>query len=68
MVPIGDRFTMGGVVAALACRRFFNFDTIFPCHFATFPMLDGDAEKFVEAMDDDAAKVKLPKPGEAVEI
>ena len=68
MVPIGDRFTMGGVVAALACRRFFNFDTIFPCHFATFPMLDGDAEKFIEAMEDDAAKVKLPKPGEAVEI
>ncbi|HSO47594.1 MAG TPA: metal-dependent hydrolase, partial [Rhizobiaceae bacterium] len=23
IVPIGDRFTMGGVVAALACRRFF---------------------------------------------
>jgi len=68
MVPIGDRFTMGGVVAALACRRFFNFDTIFPCHFATFPMLDGDPEKFVEAMEDDAGKVKLPKPGEAVEI
>jgi L-ascorbate metabolism protein UlaG (beta-lactamase superfamily) len=68
MVPIGDRFTMGGVVAALACRRFFNFDTIFPCHFATFPMLDGDAEKFVEAMEDDADKVRLPKPGEAVEI
>lgn len=68
IVPIGDRFTMGGVVAALACRRFFNFETIFPCHFATFPMLDPDAEKFIEAMDDDSGKVKLPKPGQAIEI
>ena len=28
IVPIGDRFTMGGKVAALACRRFFNFEKI----------------------------------------
>jgi L-ascorbate metabolism protein UlaG (beta-lactamase superfamily) len=26
IVPIGDRLTMGGAVAALACRRYFNFD------------------------------------------
>ena len=25
LVPIGDRFTMGGAVAALACQRFFKF-------------------------------------------
>ena len=28
LVPIGDRFTMGGAVAALACRRFFDFETV----------------------------------------
>ncbi|TIT84450.1 MAG: metal-dependent hydrolase, partial [Mesorhizobium sp.] len=28
IVPIGDRFTMGGAVAALACRRLFRFDTV----------------------------------------
>ena len=32
LVPIGDRFTMGGAVAALACRRFFTFETVIPCH------------------------------------
>ena len=32
IVPIGDRFTMGGAVAALACRRFFKFETVVPCH------------------------------------
>ena len=36
IVPIGDRFTMGGAVAALACRRFFDFDTVIPAHYATF--------------------------------
>lgn len=57
MVPIGDRFTMGGAVAALACRRYFDFQTIFPCHFATFGVLDPDASKFVEAMAEDGGKV-----------
>ena len=28
IVPIGDRFTMGGAVAALACRRYFKFKNI----------------------------------------
>ena len=28
IVPVGDRFTMGGAVAALACRRFFKFETV----------------------------------------
>ena len=30
IVPIGDRFTMGGAVAALSCKRYFNFSTDFP--------------------------------------
>lgn len=68
MVPIGDRFTMGGAVAALACRRFFAFDAIFPCHYGSFAVLDPDAAKFVEAMQAGAGNVRLPKPGESVEI
>lgn len=65
MVPIGDRFTMGGAVAAFACRRFFKFDAIFPCHYATFGMLDPDATKFVSAMEGDGGKVRVVKPGES---
>jgi L-ascorbate metabolism protein UlaG (beta-lactamase superfamily) len=68
MVPIGDRFTFGGAIAALACRRYFDFETIFPCHYASFGLLDQDASKFIAAMEGDAAKVRLPKPGEAVEV
>jgi L-ascorbate metabolism protein UlaG (beta-lactamase superfamily) len=37
IVPIGDRFTMGGALATLACRRYFNFDIAIPCHYASFP-------------------------------
>ena len=36
LVPIGDRFTMGGAVAALSCKRYFNFSTIIPCHLVLF--------------------------------
>ncbi|MBU2326161.1 MAG: metal-dependent hydrolase, partial [Alphaproteobacteria bacterium] len=40
IVPIGDRFTMGGAVAALACQRFFDFKTAIPCHYGSFPIID----------------------------
>ncbi len=36
IVPIGDRFTMGGAVAALACQRYFKFNTAIPCHYGSF--------------------------------
>jgi L-ascorbate metabolism protein UlaG (beta-lactamase superfamily) len=68
MVPIGDRFTMGGAVAALACRRFFNFDAVIPCHFASFPMVDQSADKFAAGMEGSGTKVLAPKVGEAFEV
>lgn len=68
IVPIGDRFTMGGAVAALACRRFFNFETVVPCHFGTFPMIDQTPDKFVAGLEGSGIKVELPKIGTAVEI
>jgi len=63
IVPIGDRFTMGGEVAAHACRRFFSFETVIPCHYGTFPLLDPTADVFVEAMGDQASRVKVLAPG-----
>lgn len=68
MVPIGDRFTMGGAVAALACRRFFKFETIFPCHYASFPMVDQSADKFASGMEGASAKIVTPALGEAVTV
>ena len=68
IVPIGDRFTMGGAVAALACRRFFSFAKVFPCHYGTFPILDKDASTFAEAMEGQSAAVIVPKVGEAFAV
>ena len=68
IVPIGDRFTMGGAVAALACRRFFNFETVIPAHFASFTMVDQSPDKFVAGMEGSGVKVELPKPGEAFDL
>lgn len=66
IVPIGDRFTMGSAVAALACQRYFNFSEIIPCHYGTFPALMPTADQFVEAMGEDRDKVKALSVGETL--
>ena len=66
IVPIGDRFTMSPFTAALACKRFFNFKAIFPCHYGTFPIIEPNASKFVAEMQ--GQPVHVPQVGEAVEI
>lgn len=63
IVPIGDRFTMGGREAAIACTRFFDFETIIPCHYGTFPLLDQTAEAFTTAMGPGASKVNVATIG-----
>jgi L-ascorbate metabolism protein UlaG (beta-lactamase superfamily) len=68
LVPIGDRFTMGGDAAAFACRKFFNFDTVLPCHYGSFPIIDKTADKFVGAMSGSKTKVAVPKPGDSVTL
>ena len=68
IVPIGDRFTMGGAVAALACQRYFRFKTVFPCHYGSFPIIDKTAERFVEAMEGSGVKVEVPEVGASVAV
>ena len=67
LVPIGDRFTMGGAVAALACQRYFKFETIIPCHYGSFPIIDQTADSFVAAMGD-AKNVTVATIGEPIEL
>ena len=68
MVPIGDRFTMGGEAAGFACRRFFRFETVFPCHYNTFGLLDQTADRFVSAMGGSGTRVAVPASGGSVEL
>jgi len=65
-VPIGDRYTLGAMTAALACKRFFQFELIVPCHYGTFPVLDQTADKFVAEMESDT--VVVPEVGVPFEV
>ncbi|OLP55443.1 metal-dependent hydrolase [Rhizobium rhizosphaerae] len=66
LVPIGDRFTMGGAVAALACQRYFSFETVIPCHYGSFPIIDQTADKFVAGMEGTQTKVAVATVGKGL--
>ena len=68
MVPIGDRFTMGPKVAALAVQRYFHLKSVIPCHYGSFPIIEPNADAFVEAMKGHSTRVIVPLIGEAVEV
>ncbi|EKF19558.1 metal-dependent hydrolase [Nitratireductor pacificus] len=68
LVPVGDRFTMGGAVAALACQRYFRFETVVPCHYGTFPIIDPSAEKFIEGLEGSDTRAVVPAIGEAIDL
>jgi len=68
IVPIGDRYTMGGDTAALACRKYFKFDRVIPCHYGTFPILDQTPDKFIREMGTDGKKVLVPEIGKSFEV
>ncbi|MBL0374823.1 metal-dependent hydrolase [Rhizobium sp. KVB221] len=68
LVPVGDRFTMGGAVAALACQRYFNFGVAIPCHYGTFGLIDPTAEKFIGGMEGSKTRVEAPAPGGTVTV
>jgi L-ascorbate metabolism protein UlaG (beta-lactamase superfamily) len=68
MVPVGDRFTMGPEVAALAVDRFFKLKAAIPCHFGSFPMLLPNADRFVAALDGKGTQVVVPHKTVGVRI
>ncbi len=68
ILPIGDRFTMDGKVAALAARRFFHFETVIPCHYGTFGLLDQTPDKLVAGMEGSGVAVVAPKVGETLTL
>lgn len=66
LVPIGDRFTMGARSAAMACRKFFSFQTIIPCHYGTFDMIAPNADHFIAEAQ--PLKVTVPKVGQVLDF
>jgi L-ascorbate metabolism protein UlaG (beta-lactamase superfamily) len=67
-VPIGDRFTMSPITAAMAVKRFFQLDIAIPCHYGSFPIIEAGADKFVAAMKGHATKVLVPEKGKPVKV
>lgn len=67
IVPIGDRFTMNPCTAAVACTRFFDFGTIIPCHYDTFPLLTGKPEEFQEGLGEQADRLQVMSVGGSIE-
>ena len=69
MVPIGDRFTMGAEVAALALKRFFpQAKVAIPCHYGSFPIIAATADGFVAAMGEGGTQIIVPHKGMPVRI
>ncbi|MFG1429286.1 metal-dependent hydrolase [Roseixanthobacter glucoisosaccharinicivorans] len=68
IVPVGDRFTMSGRIAAIAVRRYFRFDAVIPCHYGTFGLLAPDPSDFVAGLEGAATRVIVPPAGEPFEI
>jgi L-ascorbate metabolism protein UlaG (beta-lactamase superfamily) len=66
LVPVGDRFTMGARTAALACQKYFEFETVLPMHYGTFPIIDATPDKFIAQAE--GQNVLAPKPGENLEF
>lgn len=46
----GGHFTMDMKRAAYAAKRFFDFETVIPCHYRTFPLLAQDADELAAAL------------------
>ena len=68
IVPVGDRFTMGGTRAAWGVKKYFNLTDAIPCHYGTFPIVDATADTFVKGLAGTSTKVHTPKPGESISV
>ncbi len=50
LLSCGGYFTMDMRRAAYAANKYFNFKTVIPCHYKTFPMLEQSADTLIEAL------------------
>jgi L-ascorbate metabolism protein UlaG (beta-lactamase superfamily) len=67
-VPIGDRFTMGPEVAAMALQRFLKVKAAIPCHYGSFPIILPNADRFVAALEGTATQAIVPHKTVGVRI
>jgi len=66
ILSAGGHFTMGMKAAAFAAKKYFNFKTVIPCHYKSFPILEQNAVDLIEGLPD--VKVIEPEVMTAIEI
>lgn len=52
ILSAGGHFTMDMKGAAYCAQRYFNFKTLIPCHYKTFPLLEQSAQTLITALPD----------------
>ncbi|MDJ0992142.1 MAG: metal-dependent hydrolase [Dinoroseobacter sp.] len=62
----GGHFTMDMARAAYAARTFFDFQTVIPCHYKTFPMLEQSADALRDGLP--GVDVRTPEVMETIEL
>jgi L-ascorbate metabolism protein UlaG (beta-lactamase superfamily) len=62
----GGHYTMDMKAAAWAARKFFDFKTVIPCHYKTFPILAQDAADLIAGLP--GVDVREPQVLVAIEI
>ncbi|WP_425043744.1 metal-dependent hydrolase [Primorskyibacter sp. S87] len=50
ILSAGGHFTMDMKGAAYASKRYFNFKTVIPCHYGTFPILEQSAQDLIDGL------------------
>jgi L-ascorbate metabolism protein UlaG (beta-lactamase superfamily) len=50
ILSAGGHFTMDMKGAAYAARRYFDFDTVIPCHYKTFDLLEQSAQDLIDGL------------------
>jgi len=66
ILSAGGHFTMDMAGAAYAAKRYFNFKTVIPCHYRTFPLLEQSAEKLAAGLP--GVDVIEPQVLQAIEV
>ncbi len=66
ILSAGGHFTMDMARAGFAAKKFFNFRTVVPCHYRTFPLLEQSAEKLAAMLP--GVRVIEPQVLEPIEI
>jgi len=62
----GGHYTMGMEGAAYAARRYFDFKTVIPCHYGTFPLLAQSAQPLADALPN--VDVRMPAVMEIITL